>query len=140
MASAPLVPCPSCARHVRTDEGACPFCASPLPDDLAARAVPAAPRRLSRAAAFVFGATITTAACSGNVVQDVDGGGATGSGGSTTTGAGGTTTTTVTTGVGGSTTTVTTTDTEPEDAGFDGQVAPPYGLPPYGQPPPQDGG
>jgi hypothetical protein len=120
---------------VRADEGACPFCASALPDDLAARAVPPAPRRLSRAAAFVFGATITTAACSGNVVQDVDGGGATGSGGSTTTGAGGTTTTTVTT-----TTTTTTTDTGPEDAGFDGHVAPPYGLPPYGQPPPQDGG
>jgi hypothetical protein len=53
-----LVPCPSCARHVRAGEGACPFCSSALPVDLAARAVPAATRRLSRVAAFGFAAAV----------------------------------------------------------------------------------
>ena len=68
----PLVPCPSCSRHVRTSENDCPFCSATLPDGLASRAVPAARQRLSRAAAFVFTATIATsvvgaAACSGDV-------------------------------------------------------------------------
>ena len=50
-----LVPCPACDRHVRVSEATCPFCTAPLPVDLARRAVPAAPRRLGRAAAFTFG-------------------------------------------------------------------------------------
>jgi hypothetical protein len=68
----PLVPCPSCKRHVRAAEAACPFCSSALPEDLAAGAIPSAPRRLSRAAAFVFGASLAVAGCG----TDTDGGSA----------------------------------------------------------------
>lgn len=60
-----LVPCPSCARHVRLPSPACPFCASALPEDLGARAVPAAGRRLERLAAFTFAATFAATACGG---------------------------------------------------------------------------
>jgi len=56
-----LVPCPSCARHVQCQERACPFCSQVLPEDLASRAVPDAPRRLGRAAAFVFATTVVVA-------------------------------------------------------------------------------
>src|SRR5688572_19268691 len=73
----PLVPCPSCKRHVRAAEAACPFCAEPLPDDIGARAIPGAPHRMTRAAAFVFGATVAVAGCG----TDTDGGGAGGGGG-----------------------------------------------------------
>ena len=59
----PLVPCPSCSRHVRSSEPACPFCASALPTDLGARAVPAAPKRLDRLAAFTFAATLAVTGC-----------------------------------------------------------------------------
>jgi len=84
--ASPLVPCPSCARHVRAGETACPFCASALPADLGAQAIPAAPRRLTRAAAFVFGATVSVAACTSEVTTT---GGTTGGGGSgATTGTG----------------------------------------------------
>ena len=68
----PLVPCPDCRRHVRTHERDCPFCGAGLPTDLDKRALPPARQRLSRAAAFVFSATIVSAvagaaACSGDV-------------------------------------------------------------------------
>jgi hypothetical protein len=69
----PLVPCPSCDRHVRATETACPFCDAALPTDLASRAVPAANRRLSRAAAFTFAASLAvtsgalSSACGGVV-------------------------------------------------------------------------
>lgn len=63
-----LVPCPSCERHVRASEAACPFCSTALPTDLAA--VPAATRRLSRFAAFTFATAVAvtgaaTMGCSG---------------------------------------------------------------------------
>lgn len=64
---APLAPCPSCQRHVRTDAPACPFCASALDDTFrgSARrpALPAA--RLGRAAIFAFGsaAIASTSGC-----------------------------------------------------------------------------
>src|SRR5437660_940496 len=45
-----LVPCPSCARHVRAADATCPFCAAALSVDAGARAVPAAPQRLGREA------------------------------------------------------------------------------------------
>jgi hypothetical protein len=38
-----LVVCPSCLRHVRVSETHCPFCAQPVPTDLAPR--PRGPRR-----------------------------------------------------------------------------------------------
>lgn len=69
-----LVPCPSCGRHVRVSEEACPFCASVLPTDLAARAVPAATSRMKRAAAFAFTATLTLAGCSDDAAPKVDSG------------------------------------------------------------------
>src|SRR5262245_39461753 len=75
-----FVPCPSCSRHVRVAEAACPFCSAALPDDLAARAVPGTGgRRLgSRLAAFTFAAgvvaagTVAAVGCSG---KTDDGGG-----------------------------------------------------------------
>lgn len=63
---APLFPCPSCNRHIRRDEAACPFCAAQV--DLSGNPEPRLPRtRLGRAATFAFGAAIaaaTTAGCS----------------------------------------------------------------------------
>ena len=59
----PLVPCPSCRRHVRSTEQSCPFCASALPDDLAARANPApANRRIHRSVLFAAGAVASAVA------------------------------------------------------------------------------
>ena len=72
-----LAPCPSCARHVRATETACPFCARSLPRGLAARVPPAADVRLTRLAAFTFAASVAVGAgavvvaCSG---QTDDGG------------------------------------------------------------------
>lgn len=51
----PLVPCPSCKRHVfASDESTCPFCAAALPLDLAKRAAPSTTKRLSRGETFTF--------------------------------------------------------------------------------------
>lgn len=61
----PLVPCPSCARHVRSSESACPFCSAQLPSRLASRAVPSTSRRLDRLAAFTFATTVAVVGCSG---------------------------------------------------------------------------
>lgn len=58
-----LVPCPSCQRHVRASEHACPFCQSALPAALADGAIPAASQRMKRAAAFAFTATLALAGC-----------------------------------------------------------------------------
>jgi hypothetical protein len=62
-----LEPCPSCGRHVRLVESACPFCQAPLSlSELPPRALPG--RRMSRAASFAFGAGVvgatTLVACS----------------------------------------------------------------------------
>src|SRR4051812_38400204 len=80
----PLVPCPSCQRHVLATEAACPFCASLLPSDLGSRAVPGATQRLGRAAAFVFGASLAVTACASSVSSGsgaTEGAGTSGSGG-----------------------------------------------------------
>lgn len=62
------VPCPACRRHVRASDVSCPFCAKPLPSDLAARAVPANNgRRLNRSALFAFAATLTVTGCGASV-------------------------------------------------------------------------
>lgn len=56
-----LEPCPHCHRHVKVDEPACPFCASPLAfTALAPRRWPRAP--IGRAALFAFG-VIAAPAC-----------------------------------------------------------------------------
>jgi hypothetical protein len=63
--SAPLEPCPTCARHVRTTETACPFCGAALGVAFRARAPRVAPRaRLGRTAVFAFGAALAVSACS----------------------------------------------------------------------------
>ena len=57
-----LVPCPSCARHVRVSDVLCPFCATALPEDLRAsapRALP--PAGMSRAARYALGVALATA-------------------------------------------------------------------------------
>jgi hypothetical protein len=52
-----LEPCPSCSRHVRLEESACPFCQQPLAlSQLPPRVPPS--KRLSRAASFAFGAGV----------------------------------------------------------------------------------
>ncbi|HEY8077039.1 MAG TPA: hypothetical protein VIF62_23090 [Labilithrix sp.] len=59
-----LVPCESCARHVRVDAERCPFCDASLGVPCEMRA----PRRgLSRAA--VYAAIVTTAACRKDAVR-----------------------------------------------------------------------
>lgn len=61
-----LLPCPSCARHVRQTESGCPFCGTSLDlASIAPRGLPA--QRLGRAATFAFGAAMATsvAACGG---------------------------------------------------------------------------
>jgi hypothetical protein len=79
MNNARLLACPSCSRHVRATERACPFCSEALPETFAAAPAPRAPtKRLSRAALYAFGATSITvaAACSsgsGTPAGDTDG-------------------------------------------------------------------
>ena len=65
-----LVPCPSCHRHVRATESACPFCHGDLPVTLAAQAVPGTTQRLSRAAAFTFAATLAATGCGPTATPD----------------------------------------------------------------------
>lgn len=61
MSDARLLPCSSCARHVRASETACPFCSAAL--SLRAAPLPRTPiARLSRAALFALG---TSAAAMG---------------------------------------------------------------------------
>ncbi len=63
-----LAPCPGCARHVRVDERACPFCASQL--DLSGVPAPRpVPGRLSRAALFALGAALTAGGIDGCATQ-----------------------------------------------------------------------
>jgi hypothetical protein len=57
-----LAPCPGCGRHVRLDERACPFCGVAI---AALAAAPTTTRRLTRAAAFAFSASLSTAALLG---------------------------------------------------------------------------
>jgi len=67
MTQAHLRPCPSCERHVRVNEGGCPFCGAQLTDDFRAGVRPQGPAaRLSRAALFAFGtgAVAMAPACS----------------------------------------------------------------------------
>lgn len=63
MSSSRLVPCPTCTRHVRTSEGACPFCSGELPESVRNAPAPRRPPgRLSRNALYTFGATTLTLA------------------------------------------------------------------------------
>jgi hypothetical protein len=54
-----LEPCPSCHRHVRTDETVCPFCAASIETAMATASPRALPdRRLGRAALVSFGLSV----------------------------------------------------------------------------------
>ena len=72
MNKARLLACPSCLRHVRVTENACPFCAAAIPVSFRDLPLPRPPaRRLSRAALYAFGATTIglATACSGSVTN-----------------------------------------------------------------------
>ncbi len=57
-------PCPSCARHVRSYEAACPFCEAQLPGKCTLPDAPPAGRASSRAALlFAAGAAVAAMAC-----------------------------------------------------------------------------
>jgi len=68
----PLVPCPSCLRHVRTTEGVCPFCAAMLSSDWQGRASFGVSTRMSRSALAALGAALTLSACSSTVASMSD--------------------------------------------------------------------
>ncbi len=73
MTKAHLVPCHSCARHVRVSEDTCIYCDTVLPAELRARPVPRSPKaRLGRAALHAVGAGTMTlaAACSSSDTFD----------------------------------------------------------------------
>lgn len=58
-----LLPCPSCARHVRAPSASCPFCAAELPTSFGAVSPRAWPtERLGRAATFKLGAAAVASA------------------------------------------------------------------------------
>lgn len=63
----PLAPCPHCCRHARVTDPRCPFCGADFPGSFAQSAVPGATGRLSRAAAYAFGATLAVAGCGSSV-------------------------------------------------------------------------
>jgi uncharacterized membrane protein YgcG len=115
-----LAPCPSCSRHVKATETSCPFCKSTL----AARAVTSVPivkHRMTRAAAYAFGASLVVAGCTTGTSPDFgdagsEGGGGTGDGGGSRDGGGAA--------------------DGPRD---EGNIQPPYGAPAYGAVP-VDGG
>jgi hypothetical protein len=67
MTRTPLAACPGCARHVRVNEPACPFCRAELPSSFRQLPPPPSPaKRLSRAALYALGVgalAATAAAC-----------------------------------------------------------------------------
>jgi hypothetical protein len=62
----PLLPCPGCARHARASEPACPFCGAALV--FSHRKQSPKLRRLGRAAAWAFGASLSVAGCNREVL------------------------------------------------------------------------
>lgn len=69
-----LEPCPSCKRHIKLDEAACPFCSTPLSDDFRAQRARPRPRaRLGLRATFAFGLTVATG-CGGKDASSADAG------------------------------------------------------------------
>jgi hypothetical protein len=89
MTNAHLRPCPSCARHARVSEAACPFCGTPFADAFRASPRPKGPgARLTRAALVAFGTLGTgslalTPACSSSSSAAPTGGGETNDSGGT---------------------------------------------------------
>ena len=89
MTNAHLRPCPSCARHARVSEAACPFCGAPFADAFRSSPRPKGPgARLTRAALVAFGTLGTgslalTPACSSSSSAAPTGGGETNDSGGT---------------------------------------------------------
>lgn len=144
---APLVLCPECQRHLRSNETTCPFCGADVRDamsHLAPRAIPM--ERLGRTALLAFAAAnLGVAACGGEVGAPAPGpmpmphygappydaafntGGA-GTGGTPSTGGSGSGGRVFTGGA-------------PSAGGFNtGGIIPPYGIPPLPPEPPSAGG
>jgi hypothetical protein len=68
--SQPLIPCPSCDRHVFADASACPFCTARLESREGPPRATASPgpRRLGRAALLAAGAALVgAAACDSSI-------------------------------------------------------------------------
>jgi len=59
-----LLPCPACARYVRTTDAACPFCAHAL-DSVQAEPLPPPPGRMPRAALYSYRSTWVKGALGG---------------------------------------------------------------------------
>ena len=76
----PLHPCPSCDRHVRVTESACPFCDAPLPRRPRAQSIVPAGRLGSLAVLTFRAAAIGAAlnACGGEASDDDGAAGAAG--------------------------------------------------------------
>jgi hypothetical protein len=55
-----LQPCPSCARHIKTEESLCPFCGQATPQGFSGLVRPRGPAPLSRAAVLFMSATAVT--------------------------------------------------------------------------------
>ena len=61
-----LSPCPTCQRHARLTDAACPFCNAPLAATRgSARPSTVLSRGAKRAALFALGASVTVTACGG---------------------------------------------------------------------------
>jgi len=127
-----LAACTQCRRHIRADEGACPFCGAAAN---ALLTLPGLPGRMSRAAALAFGASLSALACGGSAAlapssdagQDVELAqplyGAPAPDASAA-----------------DASTPDATDAGAQDAGTDtGNIQPPYGAPAYGLPPTDSG-
>jgi hypothetical protein len=70
MTRAVLLPCPACARHIRVDSGACPFCARGLSASFDGPKSPRLPRPTRRTETLVYLAgtsalALAAAACGG---------------------------------------------------------------------------
>lgn len=64
MPAAHLLPCPSCARHIRETERACPFCQTRTSPQFRSNRPAALPVvRLGRAALLAWGTTLAATAC-----------------------------------------------------------------------------
>lgn len=67
-----LVPCASCARHVRASDRACPFCGGSLEAPASVAANVPAGVRLGRAAIFAVGVAVASSVAACEMKNDTD--------------------------------------------------------------------